>query len=348
MMKVLLAAPLFPGNIWQYVADAFTQLNIEVELFDYRSHTYGKNYYGNSSHSIFGRVINKANRYWNSHRMNRVFIDRVLNGKPDIVLVIKGELFLPKTIHFLRQNSQSKLVLWFPDSSTFLGPQSNVPNIVNSLSLYELVLFCDPDHIPVNLLKQINSYRMLTFGCHPPVHRTVMLTEYEMQEYGSDICFIGNSHFKGSIRDRTIEAILANGFNLRCWGLNWPNTTLFKRYPNNFAGPVYGETMVKIYNASEIILNINGDYPYLNVRNFEAPACGTCTITSAIKDLDKYFIPGQEVVVFESIPDLINKLDYYLSDNKARKNIAIAGQKRAHRDHSLQKRMAELLELIQF
>jgi spore maturation protein CgeB len=323
-------------------------MGIDVELFDYRAEAFGEDYYLSltRSRALIGRVVHRAKRLWRPHKMNRYFVDQVLRQKPDIVLVIKGELLFPETIHYVRQKSWAKLVLWFPDSSTFLGPVSIVPSVTNSLKFYEWVLFCDPNHVSPDLLKQINRYETLTFGCYPVVHRSVRLTADEKQKFGIDLCFIGNSHFEGSIRYETIRTILDSFIDIRCWGVDWRNTSVFKEYPASFRNAVYGEDMVKVYNASKIAFNINGDYPYLNVRNFEAPACGICTITSMVEGLENWFVPGQEVVVYTSVQELIEKIKYYLSHDEERESIALAGQRRAHRDHTLQKRFSELLRIV--
>ena len=56
------------------------------------------------------------------------------------------------------------------------------------------------------------------------------------------------------------------------------------------------------------------------------------------------YIPGEEIVTFGSIPELAEKIKYYLGHPQDRDAIARAGYARTRRDHTYDIRMKEVLE----
>jgi spore maturation protein CgeB len=57
--------------------------------------------------------------------------------------------------------------------------------------------------------------------------------------------------------------------------------------------------------------------------------------------LEDYFT-NKEVVTYDSVSDLIEKINYYLNNNEAASQIAAAGRKRTIRDHTYDNRVIEL------
>jgi spore maturation protein CgeB len=88
-------------------------------------------------------------------------------------------------------------------------------------------------------------------------------------------------------------------------------------------------------------------YPeQIKARNFEIPACGGCQITGPAENLDEYFETDSEVVIYESMNDLVDKIRYYLSHDIKRTEITEAGYKRTHKDHTYEERFNEIFRII--
>ena len=100
-----------------------------------------------------------------------------------------------------------------------------------------------------------------------------------------------------------------------------------------------------VYSGGEIALNFSYDR-YLIFRNFEVPACGPLLVTEDVPELERFFDPGKEVVVFGSLGDLREKLDYYLAHPGEAQDIARRGLGRAHTEHTFVQRMGELLDKV--
>lgn len=114
-------------------------------------------------------------------------------------------------------------------------------------------------------------------------------------------------------------------------------------------GEVWGLDMYKVLCESKITLNHHIDVAenYANnMRLYEATGCGALLITDFKKNLPEIFVPGKEVIAYESPQDAIYKIKYYLEHEKEGKEIANAGQKRTLTEHTYYNRMSELLEII--
>ena len=57
---------------------------------------------------------------------------------------------------------------------------------------------------------------------------------------------------------------------------------------------------------------------------FEATV-GSCLISDHKNNNDEYFLPEKEIVVYKNKFDLMDKLDFYINNDKERQEIALAG-----------------------
>ncbi len=84
----------------------------------------------------------------------------------------------------------------------------------------------------------------------------------------------------------------------------------------------------------------------VNQRVFDVPSCGAFLLTDHRQQMEELFEPGTEIAFYndpEEIPGLVDK---YLNDAEARKGIAEAGRKRVLADHTYDKRLETLVEIM--
>ena len=82
-------------------------------------------------------------------------------------------------------------------------------------------------------------------------------------------------------------------------------------------------------------------------RIFEvAMAGGFQLIDQSLAEIDDYFIPDQEIVLFDSQQECLEKIKYYLGHSQERIAIAQAAQKRALQDHQYANRLDKIFELV--
>jgi spore maturation protein CgeB len=86
----------------------------------------------------------------------------------------------------------------------------------------------------------------------------------------------------------------------------------------------------KIFHCSKINLNITSKTIQTGIplRVFDVLGCGGFLITNYQAELCEYFEPGVDLVVYEDLADLEQKVDYYLAHEEERKQIAANGYKR--------------------
>lgn len=81
-------------------------------------------------------------------------------------------------------------------------------------------------------------------------------------------------------------------------------------------------------------------------RNFEVPGCGGFLLTSTTEDLENYYDFDRELVCYNGIQDLADKIRYYLSHEPEREAIARRGYERTLREHTYEKRFKEIFAKI--
>lgn len=101
------------------------------------------------------------------------------------------------------------------------------------------------------------------------------------------------------------------------------------------------------YNRSRFVLNVNNGKNVingLNMRTFEAPACKACLLQENIKDLELNFDIDKEMVTFNSIDELMVKIDSVLSDKILFNKIVENAYKRINGQHLYRHRVRKILQ----
>ena len=113
--------------------------------------------------------------------------------------------------------------------------------------------------------------------------------------------------------------------------------------------PLYGLEMFKATFRAKASLNVHGGIAgnfAANMRMFEVTGAGSLLITDHKKNIKDLFIPDKEIITYKSIDECIEKIKWVNKNPEIAKEIAIAGQKRTLKDHTLENRANLLSELI--
>lgn len=185
-----------------------------------------------------------------------------------------------------------------------------------------------------------------------------------------NVSFIG---MRTNHREKIINELRAAGLNIFVRGFGWPE------------GRVNFNDMIDIFSRSKINLNLNPpmsslalkplaqiffrrrrkwivpDFwhfyanlrsyfqkkiPQIKARPFEITGCGGFCITGAADDMENYFIPEKEIVIYHDTPELIKKIRYYLEHEEERMNISKAGYERAIKEHTYEARLKEIFNAL--
>ncbi len=365
-MKLMLVAPihhyfelfsqnsktLLKGQGQKSWVDAFEELGIQYKLFIYTDPVIlpkktiilrekFEKYLG-----LVNEKIKKAeNKYfyfipWN-YLKNLKLIIRCVIFKPDIIILSGGFTFLfSQTIFFIKSRYPAKILLFSGTNPVVSATISEKKLITEGLIDYVV----ENDKSYARLWTKIGAKKTIVLpisSVDPEIHKKIKLTKHEELEFASDVCFVGSI-----TKDRIRYLLELREFNFKFWGDIKPGVKIPDLLKANYKGQARGETMVKIFNASKICINLQ---PHDmqdggNMRTFEIPGSGAFQLADRVAD--EYFIKGKEVVTFHSIIDLKKKVRYYLTHEQERKKIAEAGYVRAHRDHTYYERMKRLFDVV--
>ena len=190
----------------------------------------------------------------------------------------------------------------------------------------------------------------LPTACDPEIHRPVELSTEERERWGSLVSFVGAGYHNR-------QQMFANFANqpFKIWGTEWPLCRPFDSLVQEGGRRIAVDEYVKIFNATDINVNLhssaekNGVDPYgdfLNPRTFELAACGAFQLVDEREYLAECFTPGEEIVTFNGLQDLQNKIEYYSQRPDERIAIAARARERVLRDHTYEQRLRQLLDIV--
>lgn len=194
------------------------------------------------------------------------------------------------------------------------------------------------------------SVHYLPVACDPIIHAPLSLSEEDRRRWGSPLSFVGAGYHN---RQQLFAALCEHPFKI--WGTEWPNCKPFDRLVQESGRRLSPEEYIKIFNASDINLNLHssserdGVDPYgdfVNPRTFELAACGAFQLCDERQLLPEVFESGKEIATFGSAAELKDKIDYYLSHPEERREIARRGRERVLKSHTYLHRLKEMLSLI--
>ncbi len=283
-------------------------------------------------YSIAGqfRTIQK----WRAARLYR----KVEGKKIDLVLSC-GDFLMPEEVRLLKAKTGARMAMWFPD------PIHNFSKAFFLNAGYDALFFKDPYivHILGRNLKRPVYY--LPECCNPKYHRSVDLSGADLEKYGCDITNAGNLY---SYRAAFMEN-LPSKLSVKFWGNPpplWMDVSGIK--PMLQCRYVVLEEKSKAFRGAKIVLNNlhPAEMWGINVRAFEAAAAGAFQMIDWRPALFHLFDIGKEIVAFKNKEDLLEKIEHYLPREAERLEIAARGMKRAHADHTYQKRLDCLLRTM--
>lgn len=110
----------------------------------------------------------------------------------------------------------------------------------------------------------------------------------------------------------------------------------------------YFKDMPFIFNTSKINLNITSKSIATGIplRVFDIMGCGGFVLSNYQPDLAELFENGKEVVLYESIADMEEKIEYYLIHEEERKEIARRGCKKVQEKYRFEMRVGEILKSV--
>jgi len=333
-MRILIVGFYMEETMGWYLESNLRKMGHAVSVFCYRSFSQG--IHPEAIHSKIARHVYPLNKgyVW---KMNRDLMKKVAIFKPELVMVLKGETVLPKTIRSIRQEG-IKVINWFMDPIITLAEGL----LFDSIPEYEHFLV--KDKFIARRLTEIGFDNVgFLLECYDPsIYKKIELSADEKGRYGSEICLVGNIY---PYRLRLINNL--SGHRFRAWGklVNVKRSEVEGFYQGR---PAVTSEKAKIFNAAKICFNSHNPWEIegVNVRMFEICGCGTFQLTDGTLHSEKVFRDRKEVAYYRDRKELKELAEYYLINEEERKKISEAGYKRALTEHTYEKRIAELFRII--
>ncbi len=147
------------------------------------------------------------------------------------------------------------------------------------------------------------------------------------------VSFVGQPH--GS-RMEVMRWLYGQGIEVGLWGFGWQGVRT----------RVTHEQMLEIFSRSAVSLNLSNasmmGEQQIKGRVFEVPGCRGLLLTDHADDLESYYEPGVEIVTYDSLEDMADKIRFYSTHLRERNAIAEAGYKRTLAEHTWRHRFDDI------
>jgi len=144
-------------------------------------------------------------------------------------------------------------------------------------------------------------------------------------------------------RKRLLTAV-SDHFNFKLYTHNKPSDM-----PNAiFMGPIdWEESMPAVFKNSKINLNITlrAIRTGMPLRVFDILGAGGFLISNYQEDFLDFFTPGEDIVFFDGQNDLLDKIDYFLTHENERKEIARNAYEKIKSSHTYLCRAKQMLQV---
>jgi spore maturation protein CgeB len=174
-------------------------------------------------------------------------------------------------------------------------------------------------------------------------------------QYLYDVSFVGQFH---PYRAWIINTLRNAGVAVEAFGLGWPN------------GPLSSEKMNHLFRHTKVNLNIGNSTSWnphylvshwkalplalksrktrsqIKARNFEIPYFGGFQVSDDVPGLEDWFEIIKEIVTYKTPDEAVEKVLYYLKNDRDREIIRLAGETRAQ-DDGYSARWKQILEYVE-
>jgi spore maturation protein CgeB len=235
----------------------------------------------------------------------------IFRFRPHIIICNAGGLsFRPRDAIFLRGLGIKLLIMVLSDPEVYKPTTSKIAR--NFDVLYTVV----NQYVEIYRRHGPQAY-LLPMATNPLFFHPVA----PRPEYKCDVLVLGAVH-----TDR-IEPVreLVNHFDTHVYGENWGNYGIKSR------GFLFGEDMLSALNSASLAVIFSktlSGLPAVKVGILDFLAAGSLVITDGSPELDRYFVTGKEIIVFEDTRDLLEKIRYYLNHPDKADAIRKAGREK--------------------
>jgi spore maturation protein CgeB len=352
-MRVLIAGDWHSDLHEQEVSRALTRLGHEICEFKWHTYFAFEPHAGAGLGGLLKRVQNKYVIGPEIARINGDFVVKVREFRPDVVFVYRGTHIEANALHAVRAAVPGCVLIGYNNDDPFAPTQPKYlwRHFMAAIPHYDLMLayrHANVDAFRVAGAKRVELMRSwyVADRNHP-----VELSNDERSRFLADVVFIG--HYEPDQRLASLEEIVRQGFSLRLFGPTkyWAKPLAQSPLLRQLAPAqmVWGADYNRALCGAKIALcffsKLNRD-TYTR-RCFEIPATKTLMLSEYSDDVASLYREGVEADFFRNQNEMIDKIKFYVDDERARQLVAGRGyQKVLNASHDVDSRMRTMLGWI--
>jgi len=268
---------------------------------------------------------------------------------PHLLLALDGMQLALEKVYAVNELG-IRTAVWFTDDPYYSDMTGGIAQH------YFHVFTLERNCVPFYLERGCPRVSYLPLGVFPEAYRP-RNTDRSIR---GDVCFIGSAYWNRiALFDRLMPLIAHRSVYIS--GMWWDRLAEYDRWKHcielgKWMGPL---PTSERYAAHKIVINshrafdddtfnrnsamIRAASP--NPRTFEISASATLQLTDVREDIEQHYVPGKEIVTYDSPEDLAAKAEYYLIHEEERREIALRGLYRTMKDHTYVSRLSRMLDL---
>ncbi len=277
----------------------------------------------NLGHDVVHFELWDRRNYSDYAELNHQLLEAVDRQCPDVLLTVQlqYEIFI-ETLQSIKNRGDVATICWTTDDS---WKYREVSRFIGRY--YHAMTTTYPDVIPRYHRDGISNVLLTQWAARSDQLSKPLLS----RQCSYPVSFIGDAH---GDRKQRVQYLLNHGVSVSCFGHGWPH------------GPVSADDVPKIMRNSVISLNFansRGRQNQIKARTFEVPGAGGFLLSESAQYLENWYVQDQQIAVFQSDRDMVQKIRFYLSHPDIRDRIAAAGFERTQNDHTYEKRLQLVL-----
>ncbi len=311
-MRIFVDGPRFAGMWTEIVVDTLQCLGHRVDSRHHNARSLFARV-GERALSVRARVVGKPkDRTWRDARAKAKLVSALDDGTWDILFSIQGPLDADVAAQLKARNKNLKIVYWFGD---VLNP-SHEPALHAVKDTVDLLLVSYRGDYSGLQARGFRQLRYFPFGATSTFHSVDNFSAADRQRFASDVSFVGKCYASRCEAIGQLNEALERP--VRVWGRSWRHCAEVAA-----SSGVSLADSLKVHALSKIALNIHHQDTRdgMNMKFYEIPASGGFQITNWQPALEE--LPWRDVCVsFKNTSELVDKVRYYLANDKEREDVA--------------------------
>jgi hypothetical protein len=252
--------------------------------------------------------------------------------RPDVFLA-PTQLVNETVLAELKRLGCRARVAWWGD------PPANMRRLGLASKEWDLILFKDPD--------AVRKYRGLGLNVHLLHEAMNPLWHKPLAEQANDQLVIAGNWY--GFRQFLVKELMAQGVHVALYGAAPPRWSLAEIRREHTGRYLAREEKSRIFGQGMACLNstspAEGDS--LNCRAFEIAGAGGLHLLEYREVAAQCFEPNKELLMFNSITDILEYLDRARRSPKEIREVRLAGARRALAEHTYEHRLRRILSLLE-